>query len=182
MRASKIILIALVPLMLAACSSNKDLGDSDGMTIGQPDGYGQGEGYGTDGYGASAVAGVDSMAVPGTQADLAVQAGSDMIFFDTNRHDLDPQGRMIVEAQARWLNTYPSLTVTIEGHADERGTREYNLALGERRANSVKNYLIASGVDPRRVNTISYGKEQPLVVGADGSSWAQNRRARTRVE
>ena len=132
--------------------------------------------------GGVGIGGVDSSTVPGSQADLAAQAGSDVIYFDTNQHDLNSQSRSIAEGQARWLNLYPNLNVTIEGHADERGTREYNIALGDRRANAVKNYMIAIGVDPRRINTISYGKEQPLVVGADGTSWAQNRRARTRVE
>lgn len=178
----QILIIALIPLVLAACSSNeKDLGDSAGMEIGQPEDLSYGDTAGADGYGTSSVAGVDSSAVPGTQADLVVQAG-DIVYFDTDRHDLSAQARSVLEGQARWLNTYPNLNVTIEGHADERGTREYNLALGERRANSTKNYLIAMGVDPRRINTISYGKEQPMVIGADGESWAQNRRARTRVE
>lgn len=177
------LIIAMIPLVLSACSSKKDLGDSDGMTIGQPAGVDDGAGVsGVDGYGTSSVGAVDSSTVPGTQADLAAQAGSDIVYFETNQHDLNAQSRTIIEGQARWLNTYPNLNVTIEGHADERGTREYNLALGDRRASAVKNYMIAIGVDPRRINTISYGKEQPLVVGADGTSWAQNRRARTRVD
>lgn len=178
----QIMMVALIPLMLTACSSNKNLGDSDGMTMGGPD---AGQGTSVDGsgeYGRASVGGVESSAVPGTQADLAVQAGSDIIYFDTNSQDLNAQGRNVVEGQARWLNMYPNLNVSIEGHADERGTREYNLALGDRRASSVKNYMIAMGVDPRRVNTISYGKEQPVIIGMDGTSWAQNRRARTRVE
>jgi peptidoglycan-associated lipoprotein len=175
--------IALLSLSLAACSSNdKDLGDSDGMTIGQPENLDQGAYPEADGYGTSSVAGVDSSAVPGSQGDLAAQAGSDIVYFDTDRHDLNAQARSILEGQARWLNTYPTVNIVVEGHADERGTREYNLALGERRAISTKNYLIANGVDPRRIDTVSYGKEQPLVVGADGQSWAQNRRARTRVQ
>lgn len=173
----KFLLIALIPLMISACSSKKDLGDSDGMTIGSPDGY-DGSMDGT-GYG---VGGVDSTAVPGSQQDLEAQAGSDMVFFDTDQQTLTSSARSVLEAQARWLQMYPNINVTIEGHADERGTREYNLALGDRRATSVKNYLIAMGIDPRRISTISYGKEQPLMVGADGTSWAQNRRARTRVE
>lgn len=176
------LMIALIPLVLAACSSKKDLGDSDGMTIGQPADLNEGTAVGDDGYGTASIGGVDSSAVPGTQADLAAQAGSDIVYFETNQHDLNAQSRSIIEGQSRWLNTYPNLNVTIEGHADERGTREYNLALGDRRASAVKNYMIAIGVDPRRINTISYGKEQPLVVGADGTSWAQNRRARTRVD
>lgn len=180
---SKFLLIALIPLVLTACSSKKDLGDSDGMTLGQPADLNQGTavGDGSNGYGAG-VGNVDGSAIPGSQADLAAQAGSDIVYFETDQHDLNSQSRSIIDGQARWLNNYPNLNVTIEGHADERGTREYNLALGDRRANSVKNYMIAVGVDPRRINTISYGKEQPLVVGADGTSWAQNRRARTRVD
>ena len=180
----KFLMIALIPLVLTACSSKKDLGDSDGMTIGQPADLNEGTtvGNGGDGYGNASLGGVDSSAVPGSQADLAAQAGSDILYFETNQYDLNSQSRTIVEGQARWLNTYPNLNVTIEGHADERGTREYNLALGDSRASAVKNYMIAIGVDPRRVNTISYGKEQPMVVGADGTSWAQNRRARTRVD
>lgn len=184
----KFLMIAIIPLVLSACSSNKkDLGDSDGVIIGAPADLNQGtiidDGAGDiDQYGTSSVGAVDSAHVPGSQADLAAQAGSDIIYFETNQHTLNSQSRSIVEGQARWLNNYPNLSVTVEGHADERGTREYNLALGDRRANAVKNYMIAVGVDPRRINTISYGKEQPLVVGADGTSWSQNRRARTRVE
>lgn len=182
---TKFLLIALIPLTISACSSKKDLGDSDGMTIGQPDGYDQNQGtpvQGVDGYNTSQDGGVNGSAIPGSQADLQIQAGSDMIFFDTDQSDLTSSGRSVVEAQSAWLNQYPNLNVTVEGHADERGTREYNIALGDRRANAVKNYMIANGVDPRRLSTISYGKEQPLMVGSDGTSWSQNRRARVRVD
>lgn len=184
------LMIVLIPLVLAACSSKKDLGDSAGVTIGEPAVINQGTVVGDagpagvfhDGYGTGAPLGnVDSSIIPGSQADLAAQAGSDIVFFDTNSHSLTSQGRSVVEGQARWLNNYPNLNVTLEGHADERGTREYNIALGDRRANAVKNYLIAVGVDPSRVNTISYGKEQPLVVGDGYQSWSQNRRSKTRV-
>jgi peptidoglycan-associated lipoprotein len=174
--------LALLPLSLGACSSNDDLGDSDGMVIGQPS---MNEGTvvtGDDGYGTAGIGNVDSDAVPGTQADLVAQAGSDLVNFATDQSDLDSQARSILDGQARWLQNYPNLNIIIEGHADERGTREYNLALGERRATSVKNYLIAMGVDPRRLDTISYGKEQPLVVGNGSQTWAENRRARTRVQ
>ncbi len=182
---SSLLMIALIPLVLTACSSKKDLGDSDGMTIGQPADLNQGTvvGDGTMGgdYGTSSVGGVEGSTLPGTQADLAAQAGSDLIFFETNSQTLTSQARTVVEGQARWLNTYPNLNITIEGHADERGTREYNIALGDRRGNAVKNYMIAVGVDPSRISTISYGKEQPLVVGDGYQSWSQNRRTRTRV-
>ena len=180
-----LVILTLMPLAVTACSSNKDLGDSDGMVIGSPDGMDANQGtgvYGDDGYGTAGIGNVDSSAVPGTQADLVVQAGSDLVNFATDQTTVDMQARSILDAQAQWLMNYPNLNVTIEGHADERGTREYNLALGERRAISVKNYLIAKGVDPRRVDTISYGKEQPLVVGNGQQTWAENRRARTRVQ
>ncbi len=132
-------------------------------------------------YGGNAVGGVDSTAVPGSQQDLVNNAG-DLVFFGYDSADLDGQSRSVLESQARWLQTYPNLYITLEGHADERGTREYNLALGERRANATKNYLIAMGVSSSRINVLSYGKERPLLVGADTASWAQNRRAHTRVE
>lgn len=118
---------------------------------------------------------------PGTQADLVVNIG-DRVFFGYDRYDLSPEARVLLEAQAGWLLEHGDLNVTIEGHADERGTREYNLALGERRANSVKNYLIALGVDPRRITTISYGKERPAVPGSNETAWSQNRRGVTKVD
>lgn len=173
----------VMPLALTACSSNKDLGDSDGITIGEPEALPSGEytGGGVDDYNTAPIGGVDSSTIGGSQSDLVAQAG-DIVFFETDQHGLTSQGRNVLDAQAQWLNNYPNVSVIIEGHADERGTREYNLALGERRAISSKNYLIAVGVDPRRVDTVSYGKEQPLVVGNDGQTWSQNRRARTRVQ
>ena len=118
---------------------------------------------------------------PGTQADLVVNVG-DRVFFGYDRFDLTTEARTVLDNQASWLQRYPNLNITIEGHSDERGTREYNLALGERRANSVKNYLVALGIPASRVTTISYGKERPAVTGADDSSWAQNRRGVTKVD
>ena len=117
----------------------------------------------------------------GTQADLVVNVG-DRIFFDTDSSELTMMARTTLESQATWLEQYPQLNIDVEGHADERGTREYNLALGDRRANAVSNYLVALGVDPSRVSTISYGKERPAVPGADESAWAQNRRGVTKVQ
>ena len=104
------------------------------------------------------------------------------MFFGLDRYDLAPEARATLDRQASWLKQYPNVTVTIEGHADERGTREYNLALGERRANSVKNYLAAAGITPSRVKVISYGKEKPAVLGSNEASWAQNRRGVTVVD
>lgn len=117
----------------------------------------------------------------GTQADLVVNVG-DRVFFGYDRYDLSAEARDVLEAQAQWLQQYPALGVTVEGHCDERGTREYNLALGERRANSVKNYLVALGVSPSRVTTISYGKERPAAPGSNEQAWSQNRRGVTKVD
>src|SRR5271155_2977267 len=117
---------------------------------------------------------------PGSQQDLAATAG-DRIFFAFDRADISPEAQQILQRQADWLRRYPNVTVTIEGHCDERGTREYNLALGERRAQAVKNVLVASGIPASRISTISYGKERPIVVGSNEEAWAQNRVAITTV-
>jgi len=119
-------------------------------------------------------------AVPGSQQDLAQNIG-DRVFFSLNGYDVNSEGQATLTKQSQWLQQYGNVAVIIEGHADERGTREYNLALGDRRSNSVRNYLIANGVQPSRVTTISYGKERPAVPGHDESAWAQNRRAVTVV-
>jgi peptidoglycan-associated lipoprotein len=118
--------------------------------------------------------------VPGSQQDLEASAG-DRVFFAFDRADISPEARQILVRQADWLRRYPNVAVTIEGHCDERGTREYNLALGERRAQAVKNVLVASGISGSRISTISYGKERPAVVGSSDESYAQNRRAVTVV-
>ncbi|MEZ5668384.1 MAG: peptidoglycan-associated lipoprotein Pal [Alphaproteobacteria bacterium] len=114
--------------------------------------------------------------VPGTQGDLNQTIG-DRVFFDTDQYNLRPDARATVDRWAAWLQQYPNVNITLEGHADERGTREYNLALGDRRANSVRDYLIALGVSGARIATISYGKERPAVPGSSEVSWQQNRRA-----
>ncbi|MCJ1960747.1 peptidoglycan-associated lipoprotein Pal [Novosphingobium mangrovi (ex Hu et al. 2023)] len=117
---------------------------------------------------------------PGSQADFAAQMmGDDTIYFDTDKYDIDAMDQQALAKQAQWLMTYPEKRATIEGHADERGTREYNLALGERRANSAKNYLISLGVAASRLTTLSYGKERPVALGSNEQAWAQNRRAVT---
>jgi len=112
---------------------------------------------------------------PGTQEHLVANVG-DRIFFGFDKSDLQTDARATVEKLAVWLNNYPAVTMVVEGHADERGTREYNLALGERRANAVRDYLVALGVSGSRLSTISYGKERPAVLGSNEESWAQNRR------
>jgi peptidoglycan-associated lipoprotein len=123
--------------------------------------------------------GVGNAAVPGSQADFLAKVSSDRVFFDTDQFDIDGEDRATLDSQAGWLKQYPQVRVTIEGHADERGTREYNLALGERRANSAKNYLATLGIDSNRISTISFGKERPDALGSDESAWARNRRAVT---
>ena len=120
-------------------------------------------------------------AVPGSAQDFITNVG-DRVMFDTDKSDLSAGARGTLEKQAAWLKKYPALKITIEGHCDERGTREYNLALGERRANAVKNYLVALGIPAARVTTISYGKERPAVVGSTESAWSQNRRGVTVVQ
>ena len=118
--------------------------------------------------------------VPGGPEDLVLNVG-DRIFFDFDKYSLKADARGTLEKQAAWLNKWPAVTITVEGHCDERGTREYNLALGERRANSVKDYLVALGVNPSRIRTISYGKERPVALGSNEAAWAQNRRGATTV-
>ncbi|MDO9489344.1 MAG: peptidoglycan-associated lipoprotein Pal [Sphingomonadaceae bacterium] len=118
-----------------------------------------------------------SSAAPGSQADLVATAGSDRVLFDYDSVELSDAARTTLQRQAAWLGRYPAVSFTIEGHADERGTREYNLALGDRRANATKNYLAAQGVATSRLRTISYGKERPEVQGSDEEGYAQNRRA-----
>jgi len=124
---------------------------------------------------------VDLVELPAMQADLIAKAGSDTVYFATDESQLDPQAQATLAAQARWLIANPSVRGSIEGHADERGTREYNLALGERRANAAKQFLIANGVPEGRLTTISWGKERPVAVGSNEEAWAQNRRAVTVV-
>ena len=119
-----------------------------------------------------------SAATPGSQQDFVVNVG-DRVFFDSDQTDLSPQAVATLDKQIQWLQTYPRYQFTIEGHADERGTREYNIALGARRAQSVKAYMTAHGIDPSRMRTISYGKERPVAVCNDISCWSQNRRAVT---
>ena len=118
--------------------------------------------------------------VSGSQEDLIVNVG-DRVFFGYDSSDLDSDALELLQDQVAWLKQNSDVTVTIEGHCDERGTREYNLALGEKRAQAVKNYLIGLGINPDRVSTISYGKERPAVVGSNDGAWAQNRRSVTIV-
>jgi peptidoglycan-associated lipoprotein len=150
-------------LLVAACSSTPET----------PPGGTGGPGPGVGGPGSRNF-------VPGSQQDLEASAG-DRVFFAFDRSDITPEAQQILARQADWLRRYPNVTVTIEGHCDERGTREYNLALGERRAQAAKNVLVAMGIPAARISTISYGKERPAVVGSSEEAYAQNRRAVTTV-
>ncbi len=147
--------VAAAFLMVAACSSTDAA---------------------TDGSSSSS----SSTITPGTQADLTTNVG-DRVFFDTDKTALMDEGKATLTRQAAWMKLYPSLTFAVEGHADERGTREYNLALGGRRATAAKDFLVSLGVDGSRLNTVSYGKERPVCLESSDDCWAQNRRAVTVV-
>lgn len=119
---------------------------------------------------------------PGFSNDHSDMIIGDRVFFEMDHADLSDVSRALLDRQVKWLKQYAQTTVTIEGHADERGTREYNFALGERRANAVRNYLVASGINPARIKVVSYGKERPAVSGSTEEIWAQNRRGVTVVD
>ena len=142
-------------------------------------------GTGVDGQigadGLDGQSGRDGVAVPGSRADFIQNVPSDRVFFALDSYALSPEARATLEAQAQWLNSNPQTNFTIEGHADERGTREYNLALGERRATAARLYLESRGVSSGRMQVISWGKERPEVFGSDEESYARNRRAVTVV-
>lgn len=171
---NKTILIGMTGLALALGACGKKVPPADTTTpITDPNAGGD--------AGTSADDAVDLVELPGMQADLVAKAGSDTVYFGTDEYALDEASRATLTAQARWMLANPSVKGSIEGHADERGTREYNLALGERRANSAKDFLIANGVPVTRLTVISWGKERPVATGSDESAWAQNRRAVTVV-
>ena len=148
-------------LLLAACSETPSTSTTN-------------SGAGTQATGPS----TSSTIAPGSKEDFIQNVG-DRVFFAFDKSDISSEARATLQKQADWLKRYPNVTVTVEGHCDERGTREYNLALGERRASSVKKVLIALGVQTSRVSTISYGKERPAVLGSNETAWAQNRRGVT---
>jgi peptidoglycan-associated lipoprotein len=129
---------------------------------------------------AGPVTGQPTAPVPGSAQDFIVNVG-DRVYFDTDRHDIREDARPLLTAQSEWLRRYPSVVVRIEGNADERGTREYNLALGARRANSVRDFLVSQGITGSRISTISFGKEQPIDPGTGEEAWQKNRNARTAI-
>jgi peptidoglycan-associated lipoprotein len=155
--------------LLSACSSSddsKNAGGSGGATTGMGPG---GMGGGGAGH-----------AVPGSQEDLTQSAG-DRIFFDTDHNSLTPQATATLDRQSAWLQQYPQVNVWVAGNCDERGTEEYNLALGQRRASADRDYLVAHGIQRSRIETISYGKSRPIDPGSTSEAWAQNRNAITSV-
>jgi peptidoglycan-associated lipoprotein len=181
---ARYVAIAATLIMLAACSgSDETLTDSAGSAAGAGGaGIGTTDTTGTGlGSGSELGAGGGSLGQgSGTQSDLEVNVG-DRVFFAVDSSTLDETARQTVERQAAWLQQFPSVTVTIEGHADQRGTTEYNLALGERRAAAVKSYLSSLGIDPARILIISYGKERLANPNETEEAFAQNRRAVTVV-
>lgn len=151
--------LAAAVLLLAACKQNPDTSaNTSGAT------------NATNAPPPSA----QSSVTAGSREDFVQNVG-DRVYFDFNDSNVKPEGQQVLQKQAAWLKQYANVTVTVEGHCDERGTREYNLALGNRRANAVKSALVAAGVAANRVQTISYGKDRPVVVGSNEAAWAQNR-------
>ena len=170
----KFLISSILVLFIAACATKpKDAADTSGSGSSSSDSsVSESEGTITETSGSGIVS--------GSQEDLIVNVG-DRVFFGYDSSDLDSDALELLQDQVAWLKQNSNVSVTIEGHCDERGTREYNLALGEKRAQAVKNYLIGLGINPDRVSTISYGKERPAVVGSNDGAWAQNRRSVTIV-
>ena len=169
----KFLISTFLVLFVAACATKpKDSADSSGSGSSSSGSDVSSEGTITETSGSGIVS--------GSQEDLIVNVG-DRVFFGYDSSDLDSDALELLQDQVAWLKQNSDVSVTIEGHSDERGTREYNLALGEKRAQAVKNYLIGLGINPDRVSTISYGKERPAVVGSNDGAWAQNRRSVTLV-
>ena len=164
MRFKIVTMIAAAALLSACSTAPSDQGDATASSA-------------SSGAAASSV----KAPIAGSQQDLVVNVG-DRVFFGFDKYDLTPTARNTLQMQAAWLTANPSVNITIEGHCDERGTREYNLALGERRANASRDYLLSLGVADSRITTISYGKERPVALGANENAWAQNRRGVTAVK
>ena len=170
----KFLISTILVLFVAACATKpKDSADASGSG-----GNGSDSSVSSEDGTITETAG--SGVISGSQEDLIVNVG-DRVFFGYDSSDLDSDALELLQDQVAWLKQNSDVSVTIEGHCDERGTREYNLALGEKRAQSVKNYLIGLGINPDRVSTISYGKERPAVVGSNDGAWSQNRRSVTTV-
>jgi len=166
------LILATAALALAGCTKKRPETLPPAPVTGPPQEVGPGSGNAGN---------VGGAIVPGSDGDFRRSVTSNTVLFGLDQFDIDPAARAILDTQAAWLQRYPDRRITIEGHCDERGTREYNLALGDRRANAAKNYLAARGIDPSRMSVISYGSERPAATGSDDESYAQNRRAVTIV-
>ena len=173
----KILMSMLLSFFITACATTpKDTSDSSGSGSGSSSSSSSVSSSSDSSSDDDSSAGI----VPGSQEDLIVNVG-DRVFFGYDSSELDSDNQELLQDQVAWLKQYSDVSVTIEGHCDERGTREYNLALGEKRAQAVKNYLISLGISESRVSTISYGKERPAVIGSNDGAWSQNRRSVTKV-
>ncbi|MEQ8604606.1 MAG: peptidoglycan-associated lipoprotein Pal [Marivibrio sp.] len=169
MRVKMISLLAALTLVAACASEPEETADTSGQGTTQ-----------TTQTTTTDTGSAQPSVVPGSEEEFITEVG-DRVFFAFDSSELSSSARATLDRQAAWLQQHRSVQIVIEGHADERGTREYNLALGERRANSVKEYLVSQGVDANRLRTISYGKERPAVAGSTEAAWAQNRRAVTDI-
>jgi peptidoglycan-associated lipoprotein len=177
----KILLTLFLMAFISACSTTpKDTADSSGSGSSGDFNTATTSEDGTDGTAVDTTTSDFSGIIGGTPEDFIVSVG-DRVFFGYDSAELDSDAKELLQAQAAWLKQYSKTSITIEGHCDERGTREYNLALGERRAQAVKNYLNGLGVGISNMSTISYGKERPAVVGSNDDAWSQNRRSVTKV-
>jgi peptidoglycan-associated lipoprotein len=171
----KLATVSAAVAALAACAPKPKVEPAVPTTPAQP----TGPQYPTAPTGPVAGGNVGAVA-PGSEQDFVVNVG-DRIYFDLDSYSVRPEAQPRLDAQAAWLSRYPQVTIRIEGNADERGTREYNLALGARRAEAVRTYLIQRGVPAGRIDTISFGKERPIAEGSNESAWAQNRNAHTAI-
>jgi peptidoglycan-associated lipoprotein len=160
----KIVGALAITLAVAGCSSKNQTGSQTDGAMSANDGSSS----------------TSSSVIPGSEQDLAQNVG-DRVFFELNNSELSQEARQTLDRQGAWLKKFPNISVTLEGHADERGTREYNMALGARRANSARAYLVALGIPSGRIQTVSYGAERPAVLGTGESVWSKNRRAVTVV-
>ena len=168
--------------ILAGCQSTPKAGPETKTTpeaAAGPDANAAGAGSGTV-QPVAPPAAVTGRALPGSVQDFVINV-TDRVFFDVDQYEVRDEAAAILERQAAWLNRYPAVQVRIEGNADERGTREYNLALGSRRATAVRDYLVGLGVSPSRISTVSFGKERPIDPGADDEAFRRNRNARTAI-
>lgn len=173
---ARLLLVAVAALSMAACSRPKPKLPIQPQTTERPTTQLPPD----RGPGSTGVTQAPSGALPGSAQDFVVNVG-DRVYFDTDAHDIRDDAQPVLQGQAGWLRRYPNVRVRIEGNADERGTREYNLALGARRANAVRDFLVGQGVASSRISTISFGKEQPLDPGTGEESYQRNRNARTAI-